>query len=101
MTRLWDSSRTLTVRRLISSCWSRDSELDIGSSQVGHESLDDEFTVFLGGEKLGLGGFRGPAEAAEKVNFPGEVPEEQAGQTRSFWGSSGVKPLSELRIFSS
>ena len=56
-------------------------ELDISPGQVGHQSLDDEVAVFFGGEKLGPGGFGGPADAAEEVDLPGEVAEDDAGHT--------------------
>ena len=48
-------------------------ELDVSPGHVAHQSLDDEFAVLFRSEKLGPGGFGGPADAAEEVNFPGEV----------------------------
>ena len=75
-------------------------ELDIGPGQVGHQGLDNEFAVLLGGEKFGLGGFRGPADAAEEVDFPGEIAEDQAGQPLILRRQERCKPLSEVRMVS-
>ena len=59
-------------------------ELDVSPGHVAHQGLDDKFAVLLRGEKLGPGGFGGPADAAEKVNFPGEVAvNEAAGPLKS------------------
>ena len=62
-------------------------QLEVRLGDAGDEADQDVAAGFLGGEELGAGGFVEAADAAPKINFPGDV----AGEVVAFaGGGAGV-----------